>query len=368
MAVKKFRAARTAELLRPEARMGEATEKLDARHDLIALDVMGGDHAPREIVRGALRAVEKGWVRPEELIFVGDRDRMAAELKEAGADASAFPMQHASEVVDMGDSPVDALRKKRDSSIVVATELVRKHRAAAVVSAGHTGAAVACAKLRLGSLEGIRRPGIAVVFESLKGTSVVIDVGANVDCKPVHLFQYGVMGHAYARDVLGVSAPRIALLNIGEEEEKGNRLIKETADLLRQSGLPFVGNVEGQDLFKGKADVMVCDGFVGNLLLKASEGMGEFMLHLMGRELAADLPADRAKAAVGRVASHIDYAEHGGALLLGVDGIVVIGHGRSDARAASSMIRTAKRYVSAEVNRHIVSALHAAPAAGELSS
>lgn len=329
----------------------------EAGLNAIALDTMGGDHAPREIVRGALRAVEKGWIQSEELILVGDQKRVVAELVAAGASENAFPIVHAPEVVEMGDAPLDAIRRKRNSSIVIATDLVRDKRAGAVVSAGHTGAATACAILRLGTLEGIRRPGIAVTFETLKGPAVLIDVGANVDCKPVHLFQYGLMGHAYSRDVLGVATPRIALLNIGEEEEKGNRLAREAADLFRASGLPFVGNVEGQEIFKGKVEVLVCDGFVGNLVLKTSEGMGEFMLQTFARELATMLPPDQVKAMVGKVAHHIDYAEHGGALLLGVDGIVVIGHGRSDARAASSMIKTAKKFVDAGVNRHIVSAL-----------
>jgi glycerol-3-phosphate acyltransferase PlsX len=325
--------------------------------DTIAVDAMGGDHAPREIVRGAVRAIEKGWIGPESFIFVGDEAKIRDEVRAVNADPDRFRYEHAPEVIEMGDSPVDALRKKRNSSIVVATELVAQKKAAAVVSAGHTGAAVACAKIRLGTLPGIRRPGIAVAFESLKGPTLLMDVGANVDCKSIHLFQYGLMGHAYAKDVLGVASPRIALLNIGEEEEKGNRLIKETTELLKQSGLPFVGNIEGQDIFKGKADVLVCDGFVGNLLLKASEGMGEFMLQIFERELRQDTAPEKVKESIGRAARHIDYAEYGGALLLGVDGIVVIGHGRSDARAAASMIRTAKRFVAAQVNRHIVTVL-----------
>ncbi len=327
----------------------------------IALDAMGGDHAPREIVRGALRAIEKSWVAQAEVLLVGDTERIQAELKAAGAEPARFEIVHAPETIDMDESPLEALRRKRSSSIGVATELVAKRRASAVVSAGHTGAAVACAKLGLGTLPGIRRPGIAVAFESLKGTTVLIDVGANVDCKPVHLFQYGLMGHAYARDVLAVPNPSIALLNIGEEEEKGNRLIKETADLFRASGLSFAGNVEGQDIFRGRADVLVCDGFVGNLVLKTCEGMGEFMLQATGQELAKVHPEESNRGVLRAISSRIDYAEHGGALLLGIEGIVVIGHGRSDARAAASMIRTAKQFVTAEVNRHIVSALAASP-------
>ncbi|HKE01230.1 MAG TPA: phosphate acyltransferase PlsX [Planctomycetota bacterium] len=323
----------------------------------IALDAMGGDHAPREIVRGALRAVESEWIRRDELILVGHRDRIADELREAGADPASFRVEHASEIVGMDESPLDALRKKRDSSISVATELVRNKQAVAVVSAGHTGAAVACAKLRLGTLEGIRRPGIAVAFDTLKGPAVLLDVGANVECKPVHLFQYGVMGHAYARDVLGVAQPRVALLNIGEEEEKGSRALREAHDLLSSSGLPFVGNVEGQDVFRGKADVLVCDGLVGNVVLKTSEGAADFLLELFRRELAASLAPDALKSALRSVAARLDYAEHGGALLLGIEGIVVIGHGRSDARAAASMLRVARCYVAADVNRHIVAAL-----------
>lgn len=323
----------------------------------IALDTMGGDHAPREIVRGALRAIEKGIITAPELILVGDRDRVAAELKEAGGATVNLQIVHAPDVIEMDEAPLEALRRKRGASIVVATDLVREKRAGAVVSAGHTGAATACAILRLGTLEGIRRPGIAVTFETLRGKAVLLDVGANVDCKPVHLFQYGLMAHAYSRDVLGIATPRIALLNIGEEEEKGNRLAREAADLFRASGLPFIGNIEGQDIFKGKADVLVCDGFVGNLILKTSEGLGEFMLQIFQRELAAVLLPDQVKALVLKSAAHIDYAEHGGALLLGVDGIVIIGHGRSDERAAASMIRVAKKFVDAEVNRHIVTAL-----------
>lgn len=323
---------------------------------------MGGDHAPREIVRGAIRAVQQGWLKPSEIFLVGDRDRVAAELRDAGEHLDHYHLVHAPEVIEMGDSPMDALRRKRGASIVVANELVKARKASAVVSAGHTGAATACAILRLGTLDGIRRPGIAVTFESLRGPTVLIDVGANVDCKPIHLFQYGLMGHSYSRDVLGVAAPRIALLNIGEEAEKGNRLAREAADLFRESGLPFLGNVEGQDIFRGKADVFVCDGFTGNLILKTSEGAGEFMMHVFAKELAGTLGEQQIRQVLSRVSRHVDYAEYGGALLLGVDGIVVIGHGRSDARAAAAMMKTAMAFVRADVNRHIVAALQKGPA------
>lgn len=323
----------------------------------IALDAMGGDHAPKEIVRGALRAIEQKAILREELILVGHKEKVAAELRAAGADPAAFSIVHAPEVIGMDESPLEALKRKRHASISVATELVHTGKAAAVVSAGHTGAAVAIAKLRLGTLTGIRRPGIAVAFDSMKGPTVLIDVGANVSCKPVHLFQYGLMGHAYARDVLGLAAPQIGLLNIGEEEEKGNTVVRETHELFRASGLPFVGNVEGQDIFRGKADVLVSDGFVGNVVLKTSEGLGEFLFGLLARELEGVLPKDKAQKVLQRVTSRVDYGEHGGALLVGVEGIVVIGHGRSDARAAAAMLATAKRYVAADVNRHIVAAL-----------
>ncbi|MFN0205388.1 MAG: phosphate acyltransferase PlsX [Planctomycetota bacterium] len=330
---------------------------VEVAKNAIALDTMGGDHAPLEIVRGALRAVEEGWITPSEIFLVGDHERVAKVLRDDGANPDLYQIVHAPEVVEMGESPLDALRKKRKSSIVVATELVREKKAGAVVSAGHTGAATACAILRLGTLDGIKRPGIAVTLQSLKGPTLLIDVGANVDCKPIHLFQYGLMGHAYSRDVLGVANPRIALLNIGEEEAKGNRLAREAADLFRESGLLFVGNAEGQDIFRGKADVLVCDGFVGNLVLKTSEGAAEFMLHVFAQELASVMPKNEIKAFVNKVARHSDYAEYGGALLLGVDGIVIIGHGRSNAHAASAMIKTAKKFILAGVNNDIVSAL-----------
>lgn len=322
----------------------------------IALDAMGGDHAPLEIVRGAILAKEKGLLANRSVILCGDEEKIRAILAKESGNAADFLIHHAPEVIEMHESPVDALRKKRHSSVLGCVEMVAKKQAGALISMGHTGAAVAASTLGLKLLEGIRRPGIAVTFPGEKGPVTVIDVGANIQCKATHLFQYGLMASHYVHDTLGVAEPRVAVLNIGEEDEKGNELVKETHELFRNSDLKFIGNIEGQDIFRGVADIVVCEGFVGNVVLKVSEGLAGFILKAMASEfMSSGIP--QAGEVTKKLQKRLDYSEYGGALLLGVDGIVIIGHGRSDAKAVASAIRVASQFIDADVNRHILAGI-----------
>lgn len=338
----------------------------------IALDVMGGDHAPLEIVRGALKAVEKGFVAADAVVLCGDETKIREILRAEKTDENRFSIFHAPEVIEMHESPVEALRKKRNASVVGCVGLVSQKKAGAIVSMGHTGAAVAAATLGLKMLEGVRRPGIAVTFPGEKGPVTVIDVGANINCKAIHLFHYGLMASCYAHDTLGIAEPRIGLLSIGEEEGKGTELVRETHELFRNSNLKFLGNVEGQDIFRGTADVVVCEGFVGNVVLKVSEGLADFIFRTLKGALASGASSSGAspsfppvmQEAIKKFQSKVDYTEYGGAMLLGVDGIMIIGHGRSDARAVASAIRVAAQFIKADVNKHILAGLQKlAPAA-----
>ncbi|MGQ9557994.1 MAG: phosphate acyltransferase PlsX [Desulfurispora sp.] len=307
---------------------------------IIAVDAMGGDFAPAEVVRGAVLAARQDGLRP---VLVGDEEKIGAEL--AGADRPLVDVLHAPETVGMGESPAVAVRRKRNSSIVRAVQLVREGRAAAVVSAGNTGAVMAAALLGLGRIRGIDRPAIASVLPTRRGRVVLLDAGANVDCSPQHLQQFALMGYLYARDVLGVADPRVGLLNIGEEEGKGNTLTQAAFSLLKDSGLNFIGNVEGRDIFPGRADVVVCDGFVGNVVLKTSEGLAMTLLGMLKDTLGASwlsrLGSLLSLPALQDLRRRLDYAEYGGAPLLGVNGVVVIGHGSSDARAIHNALRFA---------------------------
>jgi glycerol-3-phosphate acyltransferase PlsX len=331
----------------------------------VALDVMGGDHAPVAVLEGALRAVDKGMASAEEILLVGDADRIRELLAERHR-TDAFEIEHAPEVVEMHEDPLEAMRKKRRSSIAGCVRMVAEGRAKAVVTAGHTGAAVAAAAFGLKRLKGLKSVGLAVTFNGPTGPTTIVDVGANLKCQPVHLFQYGLMGDCFARATLGIARPRIGLLNIGSEDKKGNPLVRETHELYRRSDLNFIGNLEGQDVFGGVADVIVCEGFVGNVVLKVSEGLAEYLMGSVLRSLGSPESIhdageaqmyQRAVNAVRTVASRIDYAEYGGALLLGVEGLVVIGHGRSDAKAIASAIRTGKRFAESDVNRAITEGL-----------
>ncbi len=323
----------------------------------IAVDAMGGDQAPTEIVLGVASAIEAGYVRPDDVILVGAKDKVAP-LLEGNPVLRDIPLEHASQVVEMCDSPTGSLRTKPDSSIQVAVRLVQKEQAGAFVSAGNTGAVVACAASMLGRLPGVRRPGIAVTFPSLKGPVTILDVGANVHCKPHHLYQYGVMADIFSRDVLGIESPRVALLNIGAEEGKGNPLVRETRELFEQSDLNFVGNIEGNHLLSGECQVVVCEGFVGNVVLKVVEGVGAFVQQTLTNQVLSQ-PNPELAQSFRKITSKMDYAEYGGAPLLGVNGMVMIMHGRSDRRATANAMRASKQFLDAQVNQHIQRAIHA---------
>jgi glycerol-3-phosphate acyltransferase PlsX len=327
---------------------------------LIALDVMGGDTAPQSTLAGALQACSAAGDRqlpPERLLLVGDEQVIRRELErlstEWEGECPEFRVRHASQVVEMGESPSAALRSKPDSSIAVCVGAVKSGEASALVSMGNTGAVVASSTLGLRTLSGVRRAGIAVSMGLTDRRLTLLDMGANIEPKPEHLLQYGLMGAVYARDCLGVEAPRIGLLNIGEERSKGTALLKEAHGLLEASSLDFVGNVEGGDLFHEKADVVVTDGFTGNVVLKLLENYSAMMVELVLGELKAH-GVDWDPAALSSLERKIDYSEVGGALLLGVAGVVVIGHGRSDANAVANALSLAGRALDAGVNDSIV--------------
>ena len=312
----------------------------------VAVGAMGGDHAPQEVVAGAAQAARDLGV---EIILVGPTDRMHREWRAAGAGALPVRVVDATEVIEMGEPPAMALRRKRQASILVAVEALRRGEADAVVSAGNTGAAMAAALLTLGRIEGIDRPAIAAVLPTLRGRAIMVDVGANVDCRPKHLLQFAVMGSVYAQRVLGVARPRVGLMSNGTEETKGNELVIRSADLLRESGLHFIGNVEGRDFFDGTADVVVCDGFVGNLLLKFGEGLAVGIFTLLREELSRGLlvrlGVALATPRLRALARRMDYTEYGGAPLLGVNGICIITHGSSRAKAMRNSIALAAESV-----------------------
>jgi glycerol-3-phosphate acyltransferase PlsX len=324
----------------------------------IAVDAMGGDVGPAVTVEGALAAAREYRL---EVTLVGDRATLERELARHRRGDLPVGVHHASQVVEMGESPSHALRRKRDSSLRVAANLVRDGEAAAFVSAGNTGAAMAIAMFTLGVLPGVDRPAIAVVLPNLKGRTVLLDVGANVDPKPWHLVQYACMGHVYARDILGVTRPRVGLLSVGEEEGKGNELVREVFKTLEASPINFVGNVEGRDLYNGHVDVVVTDGFTGNVALKISESLADMIVHLIREELTrtplAKLGALLVRPAFRRFWKRVDYTELGGAPLLGINGACIISHGASPPRAVKNAIRVAAEWVRMDVNSHIRAAL-----------
>ena len=342
----------------------------------VAVDAMGGDRAPSEVVRGSIKAAR---AHPESLrlLLVGKPDALEAELRSLGWDGDNLDIVPAHEVIEMGDSPVVALRKKKGSSIEISVNLVRDGRADAVVSAGNTGACVAAGTLRLGLLPEVRRAGIAVVFTPGPQPVVVIDVGANINAKPDQLLQYGIMASLYARKIIGVESPRVGLLNIGEEVEKGTSFAKATHALFARSALNYAGNVEGVDIFRGGCDVAVCEGFMGNVVLKVSEGLAECLLSLFKesaagvvRELMSSQGDGVSEQAVAKtehalanalrgLLGKVDYSEFGGAPLLGVNGVVIIAHGRSDAKAIASAIHVSQRMAEADLNRHITEEIRA---------
>lgn len=319
----------------------------------IAVDAMGSDHAPQVEVEGAVRAARELGIH---VVLVGQEDRVRESLREhEGAEALPLDVVHASQVVTMEEPAMQAVRRKKDSSIRVAVNLMRDGEVAGIVSAGNTGAVMATAKLVAGALPVVARPVLTAVFPTQKGRpSIVLDVGANVDCKPLHLEQFAIMGDIYSRVIFGVRRPRIGLLSIGEEDSKGNELTREVFKALKQAPLNFVGNVEGRDIFEGEVDVIVCDGFTGNVALKLSEGLIQAMTAMLGQELQKTLSAQvgyiLSRKAFQEFRRRLDYSEYGGAPLLGIKGIGIVCHGRSNANAIKNAIRVAHEFCEHRVN------------------
>lgn len=324
----------------------------------IGLDAMGGDYAPREIVGGAVQALS---ARDDlELVLVGNEEAVRAELNGLDGPSDRIRIVHTTQVIGMEDSPVEALRQKRDSSITRLLRLAVDKEVEAIISAGNTGAFAVGCQLRLGTLQGVSRPGIGVVIPTFHGPIVVCDVGANIAAKPHHLHGYAVMSSLYARHVVGIQAPRVGLLSIGEEEVKGNELVRQTGELLKNDeSLRFIGNLEGQSLFAGECDVAVCDGFVGNIVLKLTEGLAEGLFKTISREIQDENPelAPRFEPLVKAIWARHDYSEYGGAPLLGVDGVCIICHGRSERRAIANAIRVASEFERLKLNSRMVESL-----------
>ena len=326
----------------------------------IVVDAMGGDYAPDVVIQGAIAAVKEYGA---EIILVGNKDKVEALLKKHHYSGSNIEVHHAEDVIGMNEPAATSIRRKRNSSIVVGVNLVKEGKGAAFLSAGNTGAAVCAATLGLGLLPGIERPGIALVTPTLKGFSLIVDVGANIDPKPSQLLQYGIMGDAYCRYILKKEKPSVGLLNIGEEEAKGTDFVKEAFSLLEKSKLNFIGNVEGRDLFSGKSDVIVCDGFVGNVALKVSESAAEAMQVFLKRHILSSIMGRIGVLfllpSLKRFKKDLDYAEYGGAPLLGVNGVVIIGHGRSNVKAIKNAIRVAKEEIERNFTQKILEAIDA---------
>lgn len=323
----------------------------------IAVDVMGGDHAPTAVMDGLALAYD--LFADVDYTLVGDEEVVKSELERVGlVDKTNITIHHASQVVEMSDSSVVALRTKKDSSITVSAEMLKKKTVDAIFSAGHTGAAVASSVIKARTLPGIERPGIATTFPTPTGAFVLLDAGANVDSKPIHLIQFAVMGEIYAREVLGIKEPRIGVLSNGEEDSKGNELSKATHKVLSSLPINYIGNVEGSDLFAGNVDVVICDGFVGNIVLKTCESLaksiGSTLKGLLTKSPVRKAGALLANGAFSDFKKILDYAEYGGAPLVGINGNCIIGHGSSSPKAIMNAIRVAVELINHNVNGLIV--------------
>ncbi len=321
----------------------------------IGLDAMGSDNAPAVDVEGAVLAAREF---KHEIVLVGKRELLEKELEKHRPVPRNISIQHADEVIGMHEQPVLSVRRKKNSSVVVLNNLAKEKKIDAMVSAGNTGAMVCAATLKCRLLPGVERAGIGVIMPTLKGTVMMIDGGANIDAKPKHLLQYAIMGSAYLEYIFNNMSPRVGLLNIGEEESKGTGFLKEAYGVLELSGLNFIGNIEGRDIFRGDCDVIVCDGFIGNVALKVSESTAHALVEMLKRELKNNvltkIGALLAKKAFLALKRRMDYAEYGGAPLLGIDGVCIICHGSSSAKAIKNAIRVAGEEVTKNVNKHIV--------------
>jgi glycerol-3-phosphate acyltransferase PlsX len=312
----------------------------------IVLDAMGGDHAPPVAVEGGVWAAREYGI---EVILVGREEDVRRELAKYDTSGLSLPIVHASQVIEMVEHPAAAVKAKKDSSMVVGMDLVKRGQVDAFVSAGNSGGVMAAALFRLGRIRGIRRPALSTVYPTTTGLCFMLDVGANTDCKPEYLLQFGYMGAAYAERVLGIANPRVGIVSNGEEETKGSTLVQEAHQLLKKSGLNFIGNVEGKDIPAGMADVVVTDGFTGNVIAKLSEGLATSLLGIIKEEVKrnplATVGALLSRPAFEQVRKRLDYAEFGGAPLLGVGGVVIVAHGRSSAKAVKNAVRVAKQAV-----------------------
>lgn len=323
----------------------------------IAVDAMGGDYAPRAAVLGAIEAALELGIN---VTLVGSGDVIQKELA-SHPSAGSVNIFHCSEKIQMDEAPLKAIRQKKDSSIMVSFDLVKRGDADAVVSAGNSGATLASAVLALGKIEGVERPAIAGVFPIERGYVILMDVGANVDCRPTHLFQFGAMAHVFAESCLGMKNPSVGLLSIGEEGAKGNELVRLARQLFEQSRMNFIGNVEGRDIFAGDVSIIICDGFVGNVALKLSEGMAEAMTGWLKSELKDSL-AGKAALLLGRRSFEnfkrkLNYEEYGGAPLLGINGVGIICHGKSSSSAIKNAVRLAVQYVNNRLMDNMVQQL-----------
>ncbi len=333
---------------------------MSSNKTVIAVDAMGGDLGPSVVVPGAIEAARQTGAK---ILLVGNEAILDGELSRLAPTGVELEIVHAPEVAGMDEKPSDILRRKKNASIQVACRLVRDGAAQGVVSAGHSGASVACGMFIMGRIPGVERPALASLLPTEKEPVVLLDVGATVDCKPYNIFQFGLMGNAFARDILNKETPRVGLLSIGEEEGKGNNQVKEAYELFKLAqNLNFTGNIEGRDLFTGDVDVAVCDGFVGNVALKLSEGLGMALSRVLKRELLSSgilpkLGSLLAKSAFKRFAKVVDYAEYGGAPLLGLQNISIVCHGRSNSKAICSATRMATLFVEKETNQRLMEAI-----------
>jgi len=322
----------------------------------IAIDAMGGDNAPDEIIAGVLESIEL-LAEDDELILVGPEKEIEARLPSKPSRRGMISVVHAPDIIAMDDVPIESLRRKPKSSIAMIAKLAKRGQTDAVISAGNTGACVAAFQMRMRNLPGVNRPGIAVVFPTPEGPVTICDVGANIACKPIHLYQYGVMASVYSKHLLRIDNPRVGLMSIGSEDAKGNEVVKKTRELMKSdSNMNFIGNIEGRDIFRGACEIVITEGFVGNVILKLTEGLVDGLFKAIKQELMEEKIrlAMKFKPVMERIYKKYDYNEYGGALLLGVNGTAVICHGSSQSRTIKNAILASKRFYTEKINDKII--------------